>query len=49
MLRAAGTLAAVCASPAWAQRAAVWPDRPVRLIVPYPAGGSTDVPVRIIA
>lgn len=49
MLRAAGTLAAVCATPAWAQRAAVWPDRPVRLIVPYPAGGSTDVLFRILA
>ena len=49
MLRAAGTLAAVCATPAWAQRVAVWPDRPVRLIVPYPAGGSTDVLFRILA
>src|SRR6476646_2986023 len=49
MLRAAGTLAAVCATPAWAQRDAVWPDRPVRLIVPYPAGGSTDVLFRILA
>src|SRR5262245_4948042 len=24
-----------------------WPDRPVRVIVPYPAGGSTDVLMRI--
>ena len=47
MLRAAGTLAAACATPVWAQR--VWPDRPVRLIVPYPAGGSTDVLFRILA
>ena len=49
MLRAAGTLAAVGATPAWAQRVAAWPDRPVRLIVPYPAGGSTDVLFRILA
>jgi tripartite-type tricarboxylate transporter receptor subunit TctC len=27
----------------------VWPDRAVRVIVPYPAGGSTDVLARILA
>lgn len=26
-----------------------WPNRPVRIIVPYPAGGSTDVLTRILA
>ena len=26
-----------------------WPDRPVRIIVPYPAGGSTDALTRILA
>jgi tripartite-type tricarboxylate transporter receptor subunit TctC len=26
-----------------------WPERPVRVIVPYPAGGSTDVLARILA
>ncbi|HEY3223700.1 MAG TPA: tripartite tricarboxylate transporter substrate binding protein [Pseudolabrys sp.] len=26
-----------------------WPDHPVRIIVPYPAGGSTDVLCRILA
>jgi tripartite-type tricarboxylate transporter receptor subunit TctC len=34
--------------PAAAQTA-TWPDRPVRIIVPYPAGGSTDVLARILA
>jgi tripartite-type tricarboxylate transporter receptor subunit TctC len=29
--------------------AAAWPTRPVRVIVPYPAGGSTDVVTRITA
>ncbi|MCK8785517.1 tripartite tricarboxylate transporter substrate binding protein, partial [Roseomonas sp. NAR14] len=32
-----------------AQAAAAYPDRPVRLIVPYPPGGSTDVLTRIMA
>jgi tripartite-type tricarboxylate transporter receptor subunit TctC len=26
-----------------------WPNRPIRFIVPYPAGGSTDVGARVIA
>lgn len=39
--------AALAATPAFAQSA--WPDRNIRLIVPYPAGGSTDVLFRILA
>jgi tripartite-type tricarboxylate transporter receptor subunit TctC len=26
-----------------------WPEKPVRLIVPYPAGGAADLPARIMA
>ena len=32
--------------PAWAQE---WPTRPVKLIVPYPAGGGVDVMARALA
>ena len=43
---AAGMLIAACAAsgfdPAWAQ----YPERPVKLIVPYPAGGGADVITR---
>ena len=29
--------------------AAAWPDRPIRVIVSFPAGSSTDIPARIVA
>lgn len=29
--------------------AATWPDRPVRMVVPYPPGGSTDVLTRLLS
>jgi len=48
LLRTSAALAAFAAGPAFAQ-ATAWPDRPVRIIVPYPAGGSTDVLFRIYA
>ena len=42
-------LAFVLPVPASAQEQAKdWPDRPVRFIVPFPAGGSTDVGARVI-
>lgn len=49
-----GVPAVLCLSawmslPAQAQEQAKdWPNRPVRFIVPFPAGGSTDVGARVI-
>ena len=44
-------LAAAALVTAWpaAGSAQDWPSRPVRFIVPFPAGGSTDIVARIVA
>ena len=43
-------MAAISASSAFAQpQTPAWPDKPIRMIVPYAAGGGTDVFARIIA
>jgi tripartite-type tricarboxylate transporter receptor subunit TctC len=48
MTRFAVLLVALCmAGGAFAQEAA-WPNKPVRFIVPFPAGSSTDVVARVV-
>jgi tripartite-type tricarboxylate transporter receptor subunit TctC len=51
--RAAGLAVLGASAIAWfaaaAQAQAPYPDRTVRIIVPHPAGGSTDVVTRIVA
>lgn len=45
-----GVGTALCLSPAWAQDAdRRYPDRPIRIIVPFPAGGPTDALARLIS
>ena len=39
----------LAALPAVAQDVAAFPSRPIRIIVPFPAGGPTDIDARIIA
>lgn len=48
-LAAAGAIGGMAATRAMAQGAAGFPSKPVTLIVPWPAGGPTDVALRALA
>ena len=45
----AGLACALPAAPAQAQSAGDYPSRPVKIIVPFPAGGTSDIMGRLIA
>ncbi|MDP3228881.1 MAG: tripartite tricarboxylate transporter substrate binding protein [Acidovorax sp.] len=50
LLSALAAAGATTAAPwAFAQSASTWPDQPLRWVVPYPAGGGTDVLARTVA
>src|SRR5260221_2292940 len=49
LLSLAALAAALLPWPVSAQTADAWPSRPIRFILPFPPGGGTDIPGRIIA
>ncbi|WP_419897575.1 Bug family tripartite tricarboxylate transporter substrate binding protein [Roseomonas sp. USHLN139] len=48
-LGAAAGAASLLAAPAIVRAQAAWPQRPIRIVLPYAPGGSTDATARLIA
>src|SRR2546423_2443638 len=48
MVRTIATVIVVCISAAMGPAAAAYPERPIRLIVSFPPGGSSDAMARIV-
>lgn len=48
-LTAASALAALSCAPAWAREGGGWPNRPLKIVVGFPAGSSPDLMARTIA
>ncbi len=49
LIRASAALTLGSSLPIGAQTAPDWPSKPVRLVVPFPAGGAADLGARIVA